>query len=335
MIEQIAIQNYQAHSKLRVDFAPGITCIVGPSDVGKSAIVRALRWVCINEPGGDAFIQHGAKGCTVKLVVDGHTVARRRAPGGDVNEYRLDDQEFKAFGRTVPEPIAKLLQLAPVCWQGQHDAPYWFMDTAGEVSRQLNAIVNLGVIDEVLAKVAQTRTRAKAKLEMAEDLLTNNKHEFDQLAWVDDCDNTLTHLEQLKYVAERGSTQAAQCRALVAEGRKYTTQHVKAATAALTGLKAAEIADRVTQLCAKALGIRSLLHQASFLGNAAGKVIPDMGELPDLYDIAKEQKTTSLGLRFLVAEAKRKKNDLCDAEIELQAATAALPKMCPLCSRSL
>lgn len=186
MLEQLFIQNYQTHHKFKIDFDPAVTCIIGPNGSGKTAILRALRWVCTNQPGGDDFISWGAKGCTVKLIAEGHTVTRRRSPGGGVNEYLLDDAEFKAFGRSVPEPIENFLNLGPVCWQGQHDAPYWLSDTAGEVSRQLNAIVNLGIIDDTLAEISRMMNKARTRREVAGENLTKAKKEHDELAWVPD-----------------------------------------------------------------------------------------------------------------------------------------------------
>ncbi len=162
MIEAVSLQNFQAHRRLRLEFDPGITTIVGRSDVGKSAIIRAIRWAATNQPGGDQFITTGTKGTTVTLQVDGHVIKRKR--GGSVNSYHLDGEEYKAFGRGVPGPVVTVLNMGGVCWQGQHDAPFWFSETAGEVSRKLNSIVNLSIIDTTLANVQAENHAARVRL---------------------------------------------------------------------------------------------------------------------------------------------------------------------------
>ena len=51
-IKKIIIDNFQSHEHTEIEFGPGLNVIVGPSDYGKSAVVRALRWVLYNEPRG-------------------------------------------------------------------------------------------------------------------------------------------------------------------------------------------------------------------------------------------------------------------------------------------
>lgn len=157
MIERMQVRNFQTHSLLRIKFDPLITTILGKTGAGKSAILRALRWVMFNKPNGTDFIKHGEESCEVKLWVDGKCITRKR--GKDENLYALDGKEFKAFGSDVPHEIQKLLNVDAINFQGQHDAPFWFSDTPGQVAKNLNAIVNLESIDEALTAFA-TETRA-------------------------------------------------------------------------------------------------------------------------------------------------------------------------------
>ena len=43
-IESLSLHNFQCHEHLDIAFDPQLTTIVGPSDVGKTAILRALKW---------------------------------------------------------------------------------------------------------------------------------------------------------------------------------------------------------------------------------------------------------------------------------------------------
>ncbi len=65
----LQLVNFQVHTGLIIDFSPGITTIVGPTDHGKSSILRALRWVCLNDLSGEQFIREGRKSCAVCLFV--------------------------------------------------------------------------------------------------------------------------------------------------------------------------------------------------------------------------------------------------------------------------
>lgn len=191
-IESIRIQNFQAHSDLLVELDPRVTSIIGPSDVGKSSVIRALRWAALNVPVS-SLIRNGTKQATVELVVDGRTITRSR---GAENVYKLDGQEYKAFRTDVPTDIASLLKLGDANFQGQHDPIYWFSSTAGDVSRQLNAVVDLGIIDSTLAETVRFVNKAKTVMQIAEETLSRSVAERDGLAWVGDADDDLKRVEQ-------------------------------------------------------------------------------------------------------------------------------------------
>ena len=50
MIKSIHLRNFQRHKKLDIDLSEGVNVIVGPSDIGKTAILRALYWLRFNRP---------------------------------------------------------------------------------------------------------------------------------------------------------------------------------------------------------------------------------------------------------------------------------------------
>ncbi len=55
-IKKVRIQGFQSHLDSTFTLSPGLNVITGPSDAGKTAIIRALRWLAFNEPQGEAFI---------------------------------------------------------------------------------------------------------------------------------------------------------------------------------------------------------------------------------------------------------------------------------------
>jgi len=186
LIETITLKNFQTHSKLRVEFDENVTTIIGPSDHGKSAILRAIRWVCLNQPAGNAFLKHGEKNVSVDLIIDGAKLTR--AFEGGENVYKLAEiiskgkwkrtKQYKAFGREVPKPIAGFLKSSSLNFQGQHDAPFWFSETAGEVSRQLNQIVNLDLIDKTLSALGSKLRHVRSVVTEREERVdeTREKH---------------------------------------------------------------------------------------------------------------------------------------------------------------
>lgn len=58
-LKRVRLENFQSHRNSVIDFDRGLNVIVGPSDSGKSAIIRAIKWALYNEPSGNYFIREG------------------------------------------------------------------------------------------------------------------------------------------------------------------------------------------------------------------------------------------------------------------------------------
>lgn len=181
MIESISIRGFQRHKRLRIEFGPGITTIIGATNAGKSSLIRALRWVILNAAPRN-FINHDDDRAQVALSIDGRTLKRRRA--GASNEYVLGDKSFKAFARAVPEQIARGLKMDEINFQQQRDQFFWFDLAPPEISRELNAIVNLSAIDEVQAKLAAKVRSTRAAVEFTGERLRDAETELKRLEFV-------------------------------------------------------------------------------------------------------------------------------------------------------
>jgi len=121
-ITRIEINDFQSHKHSILEPAPAgqLTVIVGPSDSGKTALLRALRWLYYNTPQGCDFIRIGANIARVRIdYADGNSVTRERSHKG-FNRYKIDSQEktepdrFEGFGNAVPLEIQQITGVHPV-----------------------------------------------------------------------------------------------------------------------------------------------------------------------------------------------------------------------------
>lgn len=89
-ITKVILHNFQAHSDLEVNFSE-FTAIVGASDKGKSAIVRAIKWCLYNEPPRKkGFIKRGTTTAYVSVCFsDGTIITRTKNKSGSVNSYDI------------------------------------------------------------------------------------------------------------------------------------------------------------------------------------------------------------------------------------------------------
>jgi len=194
MLKRIRIKNFQKHDKLDVEFSPNTTTIVGSSDSGKSAVIRALRWACLNKPNGNSFIRHGEKSCKVRIEVDDSQITRTK---GSSNSYKLNDIKFEAFGTSVPDEIEDTLKLSDLNFQCQHDTPFWFSESAGQVSKNLNQIIDLSIIDKTLSEVASLVRKCKADVDATDRALQASQEQLNELEWTKDAAKEFSRIENL------------------------------------------------------------------------------------------------------------------------------------------
>ena len=196
MLESLRVRDFQCHRSLDLDLSRPVVSLVGPTNRGKSAALRALRWLALNLPGGEAFVRHGAEGCSVVLTLDGgREVVRER---GEKNAYRLDGEEYLAFGTGVPGPIADLLDVGPENFARQFDAHFWLSLSPPQAARELNAVVALDRIDDSLSRVASALRSAKAAVDLSEGQLRAAEEDLSNLDHVDELSNDLLRLEGMQ-----------------------------------------------------------------------------------------------------------------------------------------
>lgn len=156
MIDFLHIQNFQSHKDTDLIFSPGVNVIVGTSDSGKSAIIRALRWVNWNRPSGDSFRSSWGGVTEVQVGIEEEKIIARRKD--KIEEYVIGipghkDTIFKAFGTEVPSEITKQLQLSDINLQSQMDKPFLLSSSPGEVATHFNKVARLDKIDSALIYV--------------------------------------------------------------------------------------------------------------------------------------------------------------------------------------
>lgn len=114
-------QHFQSHTDTLINFAPlgQLTVLGGKGGSGKTALIRAIRWLCYNEPSGDEFIQLGEDWTKVTLSIsNGFHVVRHRSKGS-INRYIIvhpdgEQQVFEGFGTGVPLEVQRVTGIKSV-----------------------------------------------------------------------------------------------------------------------------------------------------------------------------------------------------------------------------
>jgi len=226
MIESIRIKNFQSHEDTILRFSSGVNVIVGSSDSGKSAILRAMIWVAQNRPSGDSFMSWGQKETSVTLGVDHLQVTRSK--GSSKNEYRIEGQEmdqvFTAFGQDVPDDISRILGIEDLNIQRQMDAPFLLSDSSGEVARRLNSVVNLDKIHTSLSNIAAIKREETRELSFVEEEQSRAQEETRQYSWIPDFEAKLGVASHAFQSLKGVSLKLSESRSLLDDWRGLATQ---------------------------------------------------------------------------------------------------------------
>ena len=149
-----------------------MTVIVGATNAGKSALVRALQAVLFNWSGG-GFVREGASKTSVTLAFEGGLLAwvKPRKGGGEYKVWRGDEEiTVTRAGRELVPEIQALTGVreveaegvrAKLQIEGQFDDPFLLASTGGQAAKLLARVSKLDVL--VTAQVRARRDMERAR----------------------------------------------------------------------------------------------------------------------------------------------------------------------------
>lgn len=261
MITRLVLRNFQRWKKLDIVFDQ-VTTFVGQTDSGKSAIIRALRWVVTNSPRGNSFVRHGSKkACSVTLYVDGHVIKRSRL--GSVNSYWMDGHTYSAFNTGVPEPIQNVLKMTVDNFQQQHDPIFWLSLSPPEVSKRLNEIADLQIMDDSIRKALSIKKECEHRVKFCKEQRLAARKAAKPLRIVPEMVEAWGKLEESHDILVQNRTDCTRLRNALVIGKAAAerVERLETPTKRLKSLVALE--KQQTQLRQKIKSLRLLVGKAS------------------------------------------------------------------------
>lgn len=198
-LSKVEIKNFQSHKHSVLNLSPGVNVIVGTSDSGKSAIIRALKWVLYNQPLGDSFRSIWGGDTSVELTFEDE-VKVTRYKSDKSNSYFLDKVRLDAIGTGVPETVKKYLRVEEINIQQQLDSPFLLSNSSGEVSSYLNRLIRLDKIDSSLSFVSSEIFNTKKEIEYKEREFEKVSQKLEEYKELDRIEQELEVLEEMEQV---------------------------------------------------------------------------------------------------------------------------------------
>lgn len=113
MISKLEIKNFESHENTVLEFDDKFSLIMGPSNSGKTSIIRALKVVSFNEFKQDS-VRYGAKFCEITVHTERGTVKAKR--GKNINEWDVTPKDgktehFESAGKGVLDCVSNIIGL--------------------------------------------------------------------------------------------------------------------------------------------------------------------------------------------------------------------------------
>ncbi len=194
-LKRVILENFQSHRYTELLLAPTVTVFIGESDQGKSAIVRALRWLFYNKPQGADFIRVGTDYCRVSTEFDdGLIISRERR--GKTNRFEIrrpgwDPLVLEGFGRDVPAEVEELTEVRTLKLEGaafelhvahQLDPPFILRETPAVRARAVGHLSGTQLFDAADKRAGRKLAGLSRRRQELEELLEQLNAELKNFA---------------------------------------------------------------------------------------------------------------------------------------------------------
>ncbi len=213
-IKSVIFHNYRGYKHTSIDFSPGLNLLNGNGDAGKSAFLKGLRWVCVNESQGKFIntsittkagkIRSGEE-VYVQLLLSTGDIVRRYANSSSPNNYLLGhiatpEEGWKHFYKVkeIPDEIQSLLNMGAINIQKQFDPHFLLSSNGAEVARELNKMVHLEKIDSSTKKINSIVSGLKKATEDAKKDVEKFDKELSMYYYLPQMDKHIAEVEELE-----------------------------------------------------------------------------------------------------------------------------------------
>ena len=111
----VKIKDFNCIENIELDFQPGFTILQGPSNSGKSSIIKAIENAIFNQ-SGTTNVRQGATNYSVGIKHNDHTVSLIK---GKNTKYKVDDNIFEKIGVSQLPEVADALNIRETILGGE------------------------------------------------------------------------------------------------------------------------------------------------------------------------------------------------------------------------
>jgi exonuclease SbcC len=176
VLTRLRARDFQSIRKADLELGK-FTVVIGPTNSGKSALLRAIHLLAHNADSPSPFVAYGAKTTEVSIETgDGPPIGVELVRGKAKAEYRLtfdgqDVQSYPKAGKDVPADVAAVLRFTEVEGEDlnfafQFDRPFLLSVPTTTAAKVLGDLTNVNRIFGAVREAARRRLEVQGKLKV-------------------------------------------------------------------------------------------------------------------------------------------------------------------------
>lgn len=211
-IEKVILENFQSHKNSVIKFDNKLNVIVGPSDSGKTAILRGIKWALYNEPSGDYFIREGESECSVTVIFNDSTKIKRYRSKSKNIYYLYDsnnnESKFEGFGTTVPQEIIDKIGIKKILLDNdlsrainlsdQLDGAFLLSERGSVRANSIGRLVGVNVIDDSLRETLRDIRNLSGDKRHIDNKVLDLEEELVEYRYLEEFKNKIDKIEGIR-----------------------------------------------------------------------------------------------------------------------------------------
>jgi DNA repair protein SbcC/Rad50 len=218
MIASMKIEGFQSHVESALNLGAGLNVITGPSGAGKTAIIRAIKWVAFNEPQGEAFVNEAVGEAVVTITLtSGQIITKRRRKGKTSYLLQItEDDEGSVYEKSeVPDDVKRWLQIekqtfgdfeTALNFSYQLDAPFLISETPSAGAKILGKLAGTESVDLAIKGISKDTYGSRQDRANAEKDIERIAGSMLAYAHIDDAKEAVDLAEMLLEQIETNNT---------------------------------------------------------------------------------------------------------------------------------
>ncbi|MDR7869960.1 MAG: AAA family ATPase [Tissierellaceae bacterium] len=213
-LKTVILENFQSHKYTSVNFDEGLNVILGPSDSGKTAIIRGIKWALYNEPSGDYFIREGESEASVTLIFSDNTKIKRFRSKSK-NSYVLfkkngEEVKYEGFGTSVPTEIIEEIGIKKIQLDSdatnainiseQLEGSFLLSEKNSTRAGAIGRLIGVNVIDDALKDTLKDIRNLSNTKKSTELRISKIEDELKEYEYLEELNTKLKKAEELRHV---------------------------------------------------------------------------------------------------------------------------------------